>query len=651
MNTTHAPYLPDTTPLPPRSGVSYASVPKILLGLGAFCLLAAAGIFLAVSWSTMGVGGRTAVLAALTVGALTATLALHRGGLRMAAEAISVVTLGFLTLDVYGAAATGLLGGLHGAGTTLLAGGLLAAASSAFALLGGAASRLVAPQVVSGVGIVLAYLGGTALGHGHPLLIGNLTVVGAAALAWTARRAGLPTQQWSCLVAAGPAWAGAAGTALVEALLSPTLHQLWVAGTGWSLLVSAATMLVPAAVLRNRSVLLAGASGTALLATATATIPVIGSSATTVVAVTIAVTAAWTAVLALVRSTLRVVAIAPAALGAVLLGGTVLVVVGYDLIRWGTTLIHVDPFGAAFLVRLEGPSTTVAAALVVPAVLVLAALLATALAGARRPDLSRLLRFALPGAGVASAIATASYDVPLAASVGVLALTAVGLGVAGALSGRSGAAYASAAFGILAAATVAAIPSAGLTAAAAGTAVIVAAWLAATAVAQPVRLIGEVAMVPAFAISVFSLLAERHITTVEAFTLPLAAALLVAGLLHLRRHPAAGTEVLLPALLLALVPTTLIVLGDPISLRALLLGAGCVVLVLAGGALRWSTPVLAGAATAAVLVLREIGPYATTVPQWVWIGLAGVVLTLAGITWERQMRDLRRAVTMIGRLR
>src|SRR3954451_3241949 len=60
-------------PLPgtPR-GIQTASVPKILLGLGATCLLVAAGIFLAVAWSWLDVGGRTAVLVGLTVAAALA---------------------------------------------------------------------------------------------------------------------------------------------------------------------------------------------------------------------------------------------------------------------------------------------------------------------------------------------------------------------------------------------------------------------------------------------------------------------------------------------------------------------------------------------------------------------------------------------------
>src|SRR4051812_20640956 len=42
-----------------------ASVPKILLTLGALCLLVAAVTFLAVAWSWLGVGGRTLVLLVL----------------------------------------------------------------------------------------------------------------------------------------------------------------------------------------------------------------------------------------------------------------------------------------------------------------------------------------------------------------------------------------------------------------------------------------------------------------------------------------------------------------------------------------------------------------------------------------------------------
>src|SRR3954447_20658648 len=77
-----------------------SSVPKILLSLGALCLLVAAVIFLAVAWSWLGVGGRTGVLVALTGTALGVAVALHRRGLHLAAEALCVVGLGLLGMDV-----------------------------------------------------------------------------------------------------------------------------------------------------------------------------------------------------------------------------------------------------------------------------------------------------------------------------------------------------------------------------------------------------------------------------------------------------------------------------------------------------------------------------------------------------------------------
>ncbi|UMG91796.1 hypothetical protein [Nocardioides sp. TF02-7] len=92
-------------------------------------------------------------------------------------------------------------------------------------------------------------------------------------------------------------------------------------------------------------------------------------------------------------------------------------------------------------------------------------------------------------------------------------------------------------------------------------------------------------------------------------------------------------------------------LDDPLTVRALVLGAGCLALTVAGAALRWSAPLVVGSAVGAVLVLREIGPYAGEVPQWVWIGLAGALLTTVGITWERRLLELRRAVGLLGRLR
>ena len=71
-------------PRPFDRGCRGASVPKILLTLGALCLLVAAVTFLAVAWSWLGVGGRTVVLLVLTGVALGGGRAFAGRGLRMA---------------------------------------------------------------------------------------------------------------------------------------------------------------------------------------------------------------------------------------------------------------------------------------------------------------------------------------------------------------------------------------------------------------------------------------------------------------------------------------------------------------------------------------------------------------------------------------
>jgi hypothetical protein len=148
-------------------------------------------------------------------------------------------------------------------------------------------------------------------------------------------------------------------------------------------------------------------------------------------------------------------------------------------------------------------------------------------------------------------------------------------------------------------------------------------------------------------------LADAGVGTPEAYTLPSAVVLLVLGLLRLWRTPETSTSRTIgPALTLATAPSLLWVLAGPaVSLRAALLGATCLVLVLLGSQLRWSSPLVVGAGVGGLLVLRELAPYAAATPQWVLIGLAGTLLTVVGVTWERRLRDLQLAATYLGRLR
>jgi hypothetical protein len=139
----------------------------------------------------------------------------------------------------------------------------------------------------------------------------------------------------------------------------------------------------------------------------------------------------------------------------------------------------------------------------------------------------------------------------------------------------------------------------------------------------------------------------------EAYTLPSAAALVVVGLVHLRRTPAAATmTALAPGVSLALVPSLLWVLADPTGPRALLLGLGCLGLVLVGLRLRWTAPLALGATVGALLVLRLAAPYVgDAVPRWVLIGAAGALLVAVGATWERRVTEARQLVGYVRNLR
>lgn len=733
------PYPTTPTPSPERGGVAFASVPKILLGLGAFCLLVAAVIFLAVSWSALGVGGRTAVLGAFTVTAGASALLLHRAGLRIAGESLIVVALGMLALDVFGAGAAGWLGGRSDGTTELVAGLTVALAAVAVSLLRiGGQPRLVAPQVIAGIGLTVAYAGAVDVTD-HRLVAGHLLTLAAVAAVLVGRAAGLVPLQWSVAAAGGLAWFGSASIATTDALLDPDLHQLWSDGSGWSLLVTAAAMLAPGLVVRQQQVAVAGASCAAVVVTAVLTLPSVDTDAATFGLVALGVTAAWVVALAVLPRIARPVAVAPSAAGSLVLAGLGVVTACVAVARWAD---DIRPLARTLDVVVGGPAPVTEPLLLVPSLLVPLAFLALVATDRSRSALLSWARVAAVVAGLGIAATLTSYDVQLAAPVAVLMLVAIGSAALRATGFPT--------VGVLVAggAALAAVPSAPLTAVVAGTGAALALALATVGrtpdstvagrlaaapllglavtavvhaagggvvwVAVPVLLaVGVLAVaiprpeveVTAGVVAVVALpaslaaatdpgelaalwlavagfvvcasalvnesrrdavwggaallllaswvrLADLEVTEPEAYTLPLAAALLALGGWRMQRSPAIGTaEALLPGLLLGTVPSLLWVVGDPVSLRALLLGGACLALTVAGAALRWSAPLLVGASVGAAIVVRELGPYAGDFPKWVWIGLAGALLTIVGITWERRLLEVRTAVGFLGRLR
>lgn len=86
---------------PPAPAARAHSAQNVLLVLGGLLLTVAALAFTLVSWGDMGIGGRSAVLTAVTAGALIAPAALLRRGLSSTAEALAALASVLMVLDAY----------------------------------------------------------------------------------------------------------------------------------------------------------------------------------------------------------------------------------------------------------------------------------------------------------------------------------------------------------------------------------------------------------------------------------------------------------------------------------------------------------------------------------------------------------------------
>ncbi|AXT84827.1 hypothetical protein C6I20_06215 [Aeromicrobium sp. A1-2] len=159
---------------------------------------------------------------------------------------------------------------------------------------------------------------------------------------------------------------------------------------------------------------------------------------------------------------------------------------------------------------------------------------------------------------------------------------------------------------------------------------------------------GALALVVAYIL----LIVDSGFSFVEAYTLPLGAIALSAGLYAAHRKPDAGTWLLLgPGLALALLPSLPQALVDPTDLRALLLGLGAVVVLALGVRMGWQAPFVTGVVIATLLVLFNIGPYANAAPRVVLIAVVSAILLGFGITWEDRVRDGRRLVGYVRSMR
>ena len=365
------PPAPPLAPAAPAGGLSAASVPKILLGLGATCLLVAAVIFLAVAWSWLGVGGRTAVLVGLTAATALAGQWLARRDLGVAAEALTTVALGLVVLDLFGARHALWLDVPTDDTFVALLGGALLTVSLVLCL---PATRLVAPQLAAPLGLGLAVIGIGATTE-HPQVLATVAVLAFTALAVLARAVGLVVLPWTAGVGAGLAYLVLLDLAVLDASEHPSLHELWLEGHGVGMLALAALILLPWAVVRDHDELrqlVCAASVSAL--TWTAAVPVLDEGLTAITLVAAVATTGWALVSAAAPPRWYAVPRVP-------LAGSALVLLPVPLGLAATAIANLfsvaEPFTAAASVRLD-PATPLAHPLLLPlavAVAVLAAVL------------------------------------------------------------------------------------------------------------------------------------------------------------------------------------------------------------------------------------------------------------------------------------
>ncbi|MGW6574099.1 SCO7613 C-terminal domain-containing membrane protein [Streptomyces sp. NPDC054945] len=215
-------------PAGPSKEASAPSAQNVLLTLGAVLLAVAALAFTLVSWGSMGIAGRSAVLAAVTAAALGAPVLLLRRGLRSTAESVAAVGLLLTVLDAYALHAVG-MPDVNGTGYAAGAAAVLAAAWAGYGS-GLRTLRLPLPAAVSAAQFALP-LAALAVRPGPQAL-------GWALLATAALDAALALRvRWAAI----PAAVSAIGALLIG------VAQSWSAGSAAAAVAPAALLLAGAA--------------------------------------------------------------------------------------------------------------------------------------------------------------------------------------------------------------------------------------------------------------------------------------------------------------------------------------------------------------------------------------------------------------------
>ncbi|MER5872019.1 hypothetical protein [Streptomyces sp. NPDC002044] len=171
-----------TTGTASAKDASAPSAQNVLLVLGAVLLAVAALAFTLVSWGSLGIGGRSAVLAVVTAAALAAPVLLLRRGLRSTAESVAALGLLLTVLDayaLYAVAAADLDGTAYAAGAAASLAALWAGYGSALARGGPPGLRLPVPAAVLAAQLPLPLA--VLAADGGPVAVGWALLATAAA--------------------------------------------------------------------------------------------------------------------------------------------------------------------------------------------------------------------------------------------------------------------------------------------------------------------------------------------------------------------------------------------------------------------------------------------------------------------------------------
>ena len=741
------------------------SVPVVLLSLGGLCLLIAAVVFVALTWSVLGLTGRTLVLGGVTGLVGAGAVLVTRRRLRGAAETLWVVGSGLLALNLLAGRAAG-LPGLADLGTR----GLPLAVGSVLFVLGVAVAdwsrrtttaALTAPQGVAVLGALVATAGGAWLAPGSA--VGTTIAVPVLVLLGVVLRDRLVAVSVAVLAITGLSWLVLAGIGLDRADEQVAWSTWWSDLRGWQLLVAgvyaagaavglprlrrgdestvvalAAAALAPLCVLANAPglaeattrgvvvgaltiVALAGATRLAprSWALAAATLGLLGSVAAVLrmthlaLAVTTALpstasarlvlppanlpVAAWAwpvsaaAVALLLHAAERAVPAAHAslarqlgivlgtatltlgalaalldtrpelwlaALGATAGSAVVAVPVWSRRMAWSTGAIGIGSAAAGAFALLGLGTSLPSASLTAGIGGAMALVLATAFAVAEHrharkgvavaPVLTGGLAvltgtLALTAAGTASAWSSATTALVVAVFAAVLLLVAAP--VSRRASSRLALELTAIAPAVVAAAAAPDLTSLAMILTVLGTAI------ALDAVLNVDRQhAGWVATVLLGGATLLRVMLE--VRAPEVYTLPAAALLLAAGGWRLHRDPTSDSlGAVGSGLVLALVPSLLLALQDPLTLRGVLVAAAGLLVLAVGVRRHLSAPFVAGAGTLALLAVRQLGPVSDVLPRWLALAVVGVSLLAVGITWESRLRNLRSAGDYLTALR